>query len=380
MMQQLGIMLCKEREKMGVTQKNIAEGIISISELCRVERGEQEIDYFTLQALFERLGKSIDKLELAVSASEYEFISCREGIERSIETWDHECLTRWIVKYNEYNDGRRPIHKQYMALLRAMVYYVKERDYASCLNGMEHALAYTLHDDGGKKFKTGQLLCNQEIRIILMIAYCQWKLGNADGLTERLKQLGGYILHHYRDTEEQVKVYPHCMWLLGQLYMEQGRVDEAYTVCRKGRESLIENGSLSPLWEILELEETCLEKTGKKAELIKCTKYREAVSFLYEAAGAHPESNMMAVFMRSSFQGELVITNELVKDLRQAKGLSQEELCADICSQETLSRIENGKRSPNKKNLYQLLKRMGMERQNYYGFIEADDYEPMSLS
>lgn len=53
MLQQLGIMLFEEREKMGVKQRNIADGIISITELCRLERGEVEIDYFTLQALFE---------------------------------------------------------------------------------------------------------------------------------------------------------------------------------------------------------------------------------------------------------------------------------------------------------------------------------------
>ena len=63
MVQQLGRMLFYEREKMGETQRNIAEGIISIPELSRVESGGMEIDYFTLQALFERLGKSVDKLE-----------------------------------------------------------------------------------------------------------------------------------------------------------------------------------------------------------------------------------------------------------------------------------------------------------------------------
>ena len=31
MVQQLGIMLCKEREKMGEIQKNVAKGIINIS-------------------------------------------------------------------------------------------------------------------------------------------------------------------------------------------------------------------------------------------------------------------------------------------------------------------------------------------------------------
>lgn len=375
MMQQLGIMLCKERTKLGEIQKNVADGIINISDLCRVECGELEIDYFTLQALFERLGKSIDKLELAVSSDEYDSVVYRSEIERSIEEWDHERLEKLIADYYVYNDEGRSIHRQYRAAMQAMAYYVKDRDYASCLRGMEQAIVCTLRGDWRKKVRQGHHLCNQEIRIIMMIAYCQWKLGDTEGLLEQMEQLRSYILHHYTDTEEQVKVYPHCLWLLGQLYLEQDEVDEAYILCKKGRKSLIENGSLSPLWEMLELEAACLEKMDRQSALEQCRTYQETVAFLYEAAGEELETNMMAAFLRSSFQGEFIIANELVKDLRRAKRFSQEGLCADICTQETLSRIEHGKRSPNKKNLYQMLKKMGVERENYYGFIEADDYE-----
>lgn len=375
MMQQLGVMLCKEREKMGEKQKNVAEGIINLSDLSRVENGTMEVDYFTLQALFERLGKSIDKLELMISCEEYESIAYRTKIERSIEEWDLGKLEELLSEYGTYNEKKRTIHKQYKAVLQAMAQYVKDQDYASCLRGMEQALAYTRHDDWKKKAKAGLCLCNQEIRIILMIAYCQWKLGSTDGLAGRLEQLGEYILSRYTDTEEQVKVYPHCMWLLGQLYLEQDRVEAAYITCRKGKESLIENGSLNPLREILELEETCLEKLGRQEELRRCRIYQEAVAFLYKTAGTCPASNRIATFLKSSFQGEFILSNELVKDLRDSSGLSQELLSVDICAQETLSRIESGKSSPNKKNLYQLLRKMGMKRENYYGFIEADDYE-----
>ncbi|MDE6622460.1 MAG: helix-turn-helix domain-containing protein [Lachnospiraceae bacterium] len=375
MMQQLGIMLCKEREKMGEKQKSVAEGIISISDLCRLENGAMAVDYFTLQALFERLGKSIDKLELMISCDEYESIAYRAEIERSIEEWDQEKLEKLILGYGTFNEKKHTIHKQYITALQAIVHCMKEQDYASCLRGMEQALACTRHDDWRQKVRFGLCLCNQEIRIILMIAYCQWKLGNTNGLAGQLEQLGGYILSHYTDTEEQVKVYPHCMWLLGQLYLKQGRVEAAYITCGKGKESLIENGSLNPLWEILELEETCLEQLGRQTELLQCRKYQKAVAFLYEAAGTHPVSNMMATFFKSSFQGEFVLSNELVRDLRESRGLSQEKFGADICARETLSRIESGKSRPNKKNLHQLLRRMGVDRENYYGFIEADDYE-----
>lgn len=374
MIQQLGVMLFREREKMGEKQKCIAEGIISISDLCRVERGKMEVDYFTLQALFERLGKSIDKLELVVSDSEYESIAVRSQIERSIAESDYALLTKLISKYRVYIDRKRPIHEQYITALHAMAWYVKEQNYADCLREMEQALACTLRGDWREKISSGVRLCSQEIWIILVITYCQWKLGDTDGLSMQMERFCSCILRYYTDAEEQVKVYPHCAWLLGQLYLEQNRVDEAYVTCIKGKESLLENGSLCPLWELLKLEEQCLEKMDRPDELFLCRKHQKTIAFLYKAAGARLESNMMASFMKSSFQGEFVITNELVRDLREARGLSQEELCEGVCAQETLSRIEQGKRNPNKRNLYQLLKKMGMERDNYLGFIEADDY------
>ncbi len=375
MLQQLGIMLFEEREKMGVKQRNIADGIISIPELCRVERGEVEIDYFTLQALFERLGKSIDKLELAISKLEYESIAYRIAIEHSIQNWDYQSLQKLIANYPVYNDKKRPIRKQYMIVLETVLCFIKEQDYRSCLQGMEQALVCTLNKDWKQEIWNRQCLCNQEIRIILMIAYCKWKLENKEGLAEKLEQLGRYIIHHYTDTEEQVKVYPHCAWLLGQIYLEQNKIEDAYAICKKGKESLVENGSLCPLWKILELEKSCLEKLGKEKEQIQCRKYQEALSFLYEVTNTSLESNIIVDFMKSSFQGEFIITNELVRDLREANRFSQEYLCENICAQETLSKIENGKRSPHKRNLYKLLKKMGMDRENYYGFIEADKYE-----
>lgn len=378
MIQRLGIMLCEEREKMGETQKNIAEGLVSISELCRVEHGVHEIDYFVLQALFERLGKSIDKMELAVSVSEYESISYRVEIERSIEKRDCDRLAELISGYGAYNDITRPVHRQYVAMQWAVLWYMRRQDYAGCRHRMECALACTLRGDWVWNISSGQRLCNQEIRIVLAIVYCQWKQGSTDGqirqLTTQMEQFCEHVRHCYTDEEEQVKIYPHCAWLLGQLYMAQNRVSDAYAICIKGKKSLQENGSLNPMREMMELEQVCLERMGRHAELDRCRKHHEAVLFLYEAAGIRPESDVMLTLMKSSFQGEFVITNELLRDLRKARGISQEKLCANICSQETLSRIEKGKRSPNKKRLYRMLKRLGMERENYYGFIEADDY------
>lgn len=360
---------------MGESQIYMAEGIVSISELSKIECGERQADYFTLQALFGRLGKSLDKLELAISDSDYEVISLRDETELCVEQMDPAALREVMKKYRTCCEADRPVHRQYTLMMCAVLQYMEERDYEGCLRQLDSALAVTLpkqRRDKGTMHE--QRLCSQEVRIILMTAYCKKMLRRTDGLTGMLEQFERYILHYYRDREEQVKVYPQCVWLLGGLYLEEGRVEEAYAVCRKGIKILTENGSLLVLRELLALEEGCLKRMGKEKELERCGNYQAALSFLYEVAGQEQNTDAIHIFMKSTFQGEFIITNELVRELRKANKMSQAQLCEGICTQETLSRIESGRRSPNKKNLCKLLKKMGMERETSYGFIVAEDY------
>jgi len=245
---------------------------------------------------------------------------------------------------------------------------------------LERALHHTECDHWEKGIIERKRLCNQEIRIILLLIYCKWKQQNReerqnnDGLAAALEHMEQYLLQHYTDGEEQVKVYPQCAWLLGKVYLEQDKVQEAYMICKKGKNILIENGSLLTMRELLELEEECLERMSDEQELQKCRNYQKALAFLYEAAGERQDTDAVHIFIKSSFQGEFVLTNELLKELRKANKMTQEELCEDICSQKELSQIENGIKKPNRTKLYQMFKKLDMKRGIYYGFIVADDY------
>ena len=68
-----------------------------------------------------------------------------------------------------------------------MACYMKKQDHASCLCGMEQALACTLRNDWRRALGAGQRLCNQEIRIIIVAAYCMWKLGDTSGLSGQME-------------------------------------------------------------------------------------------------------------------------------------------------------------------------------------------------
>lgn len=367
----LGIILAGIREKAKVPQKYIADGIISPNFMSKLERGEKELDYVVMETLFERLGKCADKIEKGITNDDYQLIRLRDEIADCISKNNPKCAKSLIEEYTTWADMKNNVHKQYLMKVKALIQYLENRDAKACMNQLMEALQIThAHwNQNGNMY-----LCNQEIRIFLLIAYMKIELGELQEVEDKLRTGCIALLHHYTDGEEQVKVYPHAMWLLAKVCFLQNRVEEAFMVAQKGKECLSENGSLMPMYSLLELETKCLQQLNKQELLQENTQYREAVKFLYEAVKEQMPIEEVGQLLQCSQQREYIILNYLIKEVREAKGMTQEQLCEGICEQESLSRIESGKRNPHRKVLYQLLKKLDINREQYYGFIIADDF------
>lgn len=80
----------------------------------------------------------------------------------------------------------------------------------------------------------------------------------------------------------------------------------------------------------------------------------------------------------SSLRTTVVAEAEFLKDIRKAKGMSQEQLSSDICARETISNIENG-RVPRHKKIQNLMEQLGQSCGRYYGYVIAQDYEVYEL-
>lgn len=66
---------------------------------------------------------------------------------------------------------------------------------------------------------------------------------------------------------------------------------------------------------------------------------------------------------------------DVIRSTRESLGITQEELCEGICTVETLSRLENGKRAPNRSTFEALMERMGKSGEKYCPFIRTDELE-----
>lgn len=68
---------------------------------------------------------------------------------------------------------------------------------------------------------------------------------------------------------------------------------------------------------------------------------------------------------------------EVIKRTRESLGMTQEQLAEGICTAETLSRIETGKRTPNRANFKALMERLGKCGEKYFPYIRVDNYKKM---
>lgn len=139
----VGKMIWKLRERLQINQEYLAKGIISASDLSRVELGTKEIDYFELEAIFQRMGKSLDKLELVLSRREYHLLCLREEIEKSFEKQAYEKVEALLDTYRGYNSSKRNVHRQYVRSVKAILQYLKEKNAQEALDEFDACLEIT---------------------------------------------------------------------------------------------------------------------------------------------------------------------------------------------------------------------------------------------
>lgn len=375
MSQQIGDMIYALRTEKGISQKELARGILSVPELSRIERAEKETDHVTLEALFQRLGKSMDKLELAIPESEYRVILLRTLILDNLLKGHGTFTEELFQKYEAAAENKKPLYRQYLLKMRSVSAYMRNHDAEKCMESLKKALQITFPKWEQTDWK-GVFLCTQELQLFLMIAYLKLERGDRD-TADLLERLSVYIETYYTDEEEKSRIYPQCLWLRAKCCLKRGKRENVCRFCDEGIACLTKNGKLTMLDELLQIKWNCLQAMGKAdtIEGIRIEKQREAIRFVYELSKHRICQDELLLLIRVTPNNEFLISNELIRELRRAEHMSQEELIADICTRETLSRIESGKRDPSRKKLEQFMGRLKVDPDYYSGFLFTSDYQ-----
>ena len=363
------------REALGMSAKEIYEGLCCRSTYDRYESGENEISLTRLFFLLERMGVSNERFEVMIPDYVYEFYQWYENCMKLVEKRDWEGLVCESKRFDElvledediqiaYRDyieyiiaryGEKDNNKAYSLIMKALNHTVKDVEAIveekKRLSVFEWNLFINLYD---LKYEMNPDK-NADITNILYDVYNYYRVNVTDkfiiyktlprlALTMLLNDRGSLTLHKRIELEEEsLKVLTKYYCWVGlpevlRLLSKDAKTLHARTVYAKHREALV----------------SILNKYG------------------------FSEDFRIEVF-RESYPLSMLLSDNL-KAYRQKMGLTMEEVSDDICAFESYSRYERGIKYPKRKKLEKLAERLGMEWFLIRAEIDVDDYESLLLA
>ena len=115
-------------EEEGITLAQLSKGICSSSQLDRIEQNQLVADYFLLDHLFGRLGKSTERLEYVLPLEYYELYELRFLIQSSICHMQLEQAEQYIRVYEHKKMADKPLHRQFIKKIKAQIAWIRQEN------------------------------------------------------------------------------------------------------------------------------------------------------------------------------------------------------------------------------------------------------------
>lgn len=372
----IGNLISYERNLKEISLQQLASGICSVSALQRIECGERLPDFFVLERIIERLGKSVNKIEFLYNEAAYEIYYLRELIEQFTEKKEYNETMQALAYYEKQRVAGEPLHRQYIYKMQAIIAAEWEKNHQKAKGLLELAFAQTVPDFSLKHL--GKYVLG-EGELLLLLMWIQEEIQiDAVHIQIEEKRILQYIERACQDEEVAANVYSKAVWVLGTVAMKQGNRKEALWYTLQGEKLLTDNGLLVHLPQFLE---RILFLTGKQDLSLhtEWKKQRDALKKLYEEYGEVWDANDIALW-KNYRQQEVYLVSELFGQERKLVNESQEKL-ADMLEidRKTISRIESGKYKPKAGTFQKMKEYLQIDRDICTTRIVTDDFRLLEL-
>ncbi|MDO4331139.1 MAG: helix-turn-helix transcriptional regulator [Eubacteriales bacterium] len=368
----IGEILYNLRTQQKLGQEELCRGLCSAATLSRYELGERVPDRLLLNMLIQRLGKAADKMATILYIEEYQYLLWKKQVLIAVSREDMAALSRLLeepqalqIKINE------TLQQQFYFQMKAILADRKEGDVAKSIELLKKAVELTMPGFGFDKMQR-YLISTVEMQIILNLAEQMIRGGQEKEAVDLLMEIAEYSWLHYNDKEAKVKIYPKAIKLLAPLLIREKRYVECLYLSQRAIELLRWQGVLYDLAELMEDYLQCCAEGSRGEKEAQYEKQLQALKEVYEEYGVdvHLSENAMLHYGNQ----EIYLVDEVIKMSRTDRAVSQEILSEDICTPETLSRIESGKRAPNTRNFRALMEKLDVNQDYYNGRLDTDDF------
>ena len=217
--------------------------------------------------IFQRLGKSTDKLELIVSEEVYEQEVQGEYFEEYLERGDREQADKVLEQWQKAAPEDSNVHKMFYCRSMAYAEFRLGQNPKKAKEWMQKALDITM--PGWKERSIEEYwISTIEMENLLAYAKTQLSIGTEPELKEAERLLLAcqrFIDERVSDGEEHVKIFAKCAHLLAGLYVRQEKCTKAEQLAKRALKELQEYGISYFMEPILEILVQCTKnKTQKK--------------------------------------------------------------------------------------------------------------------
>lgn len=251
-----GEFIKKIRQEKHLTQKELAEGILSKNFLSKFERGESKITSEIFLKLLERLNVSLDEFEQLVTSkhSQKEFLQKLETFKSQKDGYLLENLKAEEKQLFQSDRNRRHLHNQF--LVEAHLQYLQGKTIDVKQKRVIQSYLFEVEEWGDYEWELfGNIvfcLSTKETHLYLDSIFRKARLGKHDTMHKRMlcrillnifledieanpseaSQVEAYLTELLQDEEfyyEKIRFY----YLQGILHIYQGHVDKGKLECMK---------------------------------------------------------------------------------------------------------------------------------------------------
>ena len=373
MEKRIGELLYRLRKESDATLEQLGQGLCSVSEMGKIEADQLTPDYFLLDRLFGRLGKSVDRFEFLLPLEVYEIYEKQFFIQRELCYGRYQESWEMLEQFKEEQAKERSLYRQFILKEKAQIIWISGGKKEEVLEFLQAAILETMPLEGAVESK--MLLSAEEIKLLLF----RWEICKGTYKQRSIQELKDIL--YYRnlrqiDDAEKAKWFPYAVLLFGMVCDREKEYDILEVLTKEALSLLRSEGRLLYMPEMLEQYAGLLKGRNREKNLVKILlKERESLLKVEEEYGMNFSRLRLFEHTTRRFQ----LGSEVIRKERKAIGMSQEELSDGICAPETLARIESGKRRPREKKVNALLEKMKRERKGINPLITTDDYDVLWL-
>ena len=376
----------RTEEKVSLDQ--LAMGLMSASQLVKIENGERPINKNIRDRLLERLGVAKEFYENLLDLCDFEEWDYKKKILSAIQDKKIEDAYRLLKEYKAHLRENDRINHQFILAMWGEVLKQEGASKEKIAECYRKAVILTI-PDAEKVWWEKRPLSVLEMNLLLeTLVY-----GNETDDLYKYRLLMDYVDMGYYDEIMKAKIYPKIVYyylkkqILFKEYWNVETQTENLKICEKAIDKLRDAGRTYYLVELLEIEiqilETMpedevtehLEKNG--TDRINAKELMSVIKNLYAEYEVPAYMQDCTYFYQQKW---IFSMKDVLRTRREMFGLTQEQLCEGICSAKSLRRAEKGQTDMQRETLKKILNRLGLSGQMQWSRLITSDREVIRMA